>query len=448
MARPFLAARPDCSFLRHGQRRRNRNAASEHAGMSADNLKSPWWVAGGSTIGLIVGNGAIVLFTYGILVGPIVMEFGWTRGIVGTANFFAHVTAAAATPFVGMLIDRYGIRRTSLSFITLFSLSVAAIGLTPASPIMFFLLYALCGLFSAGQTPMPYAKAVSACFDANRGLALGIAMTGVGIGTSLIPRWTQFLVDSYGWREAYFGLGLTTFVIAFPAVALFVGQADGRLSRGSGANAASIPGITARDALASKHFWTIGIASIMFATAVLGTIGHLVPLMVDHGMDRQTAASMMFVVGMSTIIGRLVSGYLLDRFFAPYVAAMFFGLPLLSISLLAGGVSDLAFFFINIGLGLGLGAEIDLMGFLVSRYFGLRAYGQIYGFIFALFAIGSGTGPMLLGFGYDFFGSYNVTHMISIALVFLSTTLLWRLGPYTFPAPHASAAASGRQAMN
>jgi predicted MFS family arabinose efflux permease len=414
--------------------------------MSGFKLESPWWVVGGSTIGLIVGNGAIVLFTFGILLTPITSEFGWSRGTVGAANFFAHLTAALATPFVGLLIDRYGIRRTSLSFITLFSLSVAAIGLTPASPVIFFLLYALCGLFSAGQTPMPYAKAVSACFDARRGLALGIAMTGVGIGTSLIPRWTQFLVDSYGWREAYFGLGLTTFVIAFPAVALLVGQADRRLSRDRAADQESIPGITARAALSSGQFWIIGIASILFATAVLGTIGHLVPLMVDHGMDRQTAASMMVVVGISTIIGRLVSGYLLDRFFAPYIAAAFFGLPLLSITLLSGVTSDYAFFIINIGLGLGLGAEIDLMGFLVSRYFGLRSYGQIYGFIFGMFAIGSGTGPMLLGFGYDFFGSYNVSHMFSIVLIFTATTLLWRLGPYAYPAPHASAAASGHRA--
>jgi predicted MFS family arabinose efflux permease len=399
-------------------------------------LGNPWLVAFGSTIGLIVGNGAIVLFTYGILVNPIVMEFGWTRGIVGTANFFAHLTAALATPVVGLLIDRYGIRRTSLSFITLFSLSVAAIGLTPASPVVFFLLYALCGIFSAGQTPMPYAKAVSACFDAKRGLALGVAMTGVGIGTSLIPRWTQFLVDSYGWREAYFGLGLTTFVLAFPAVALFVGRADRRLTGKNLADAEAIPGMTLRKALRTPSFWTIGIAAVLFASAVLGTIGHLVPLMVDYGMDRQTAASMMVVVGISTIIGRLLSGYLLDRYFAPYVAAAFFGLPLIAISLLTSGASDFAFFFINIGLGLGLGAEIDLMGFLVSRYFGLRAYGQIYGFIFALFAIGSGSGPMVHGILYDVTGSYNVSHMISIVLVFIAGTLLWRLGPYTYPAGH------------
>ncbi|MEE8440003.1 MAG: MFS transporter [Micropepsaceae bacterium] len=413
--------------------------------MSAIKLRSPWWVAGGSTMGLIVGNGAIVLFTFGIFLTPITMEFGWARGTVGAANFFAHVTAALATPFVGGLIDRYGIRRTSLSFITLFSLSVAAISLTPPSPLVFFLLYAICGFFSAGQTPMPYAKAVAACFDARRGIALGVAMAGVGIGTSLIPRWTQFLIDSYGWREAYIGLGLTTFVISFPAVLFFVGQADQRLKRNRAADTGSIPGIETHIALRTPEFWTIGIASILFATAVLGTIGHLVPFLIDRGMDRQTAATMMIGVGTSTIVGRLLSGYLLDRLFAPYVAAVFFSLPLFSIVLLSSGAGDYALLLAIIGLGLGLGAEIDLMGFLVSRYFGLKAFGQIYGYVFALFALGSGSGPMIHGFAYDLTGSYNVIHMISTVLVFIAAALLWRLGPYTYPAPHAGDAASGRR---
>jgi predicted MFS family arabinose efflux permease len=407
-------------------------------------LESPWWVAGGSTIGLIVGNGAIVLFTFGILLTPITMEFGWARGTMGAANFFAHVTAALATPFVGILIDRYGIRKTSLTFITLFSLSVAAISLTPASPIMFFVLYAICGLFSAGQTPLPYAKAVAACFDARRGIALGVAMAGVGIGTSLIPRWTQFLIDSYGWREAYIGLGLTTFIIAFPAVAFFVGQADERLARNRDADIATIPGTAGRDAIRSYQFWTIGIAAILFASAILGTIGHLVPYLTDRGIDRQTAASMMVGVGISTIIGRLVSGYLLDRYFAPYVAAFFFSLPLVSLALLISGATGFGLFLAIIGLGLGLGAEIDLMGFLVSRYFGIRSFGEIYGYVFALFALGSGFGPMAHGFAFDFSGSYNVSHMVSIALVISAAMLLLRLGPYGFPVVHdAPAAASG-----
>ena len=414
--------------------------------MNVIKLKSPWWVAGGSTVGLIVGNGAIVLFTFGILLVPIMMEMGWTRGGAGTAMFVSHVTAALATPFVGMLIDRYGIRKTSLSFITLFSISIAAISLTPASLPVFYLLYAICGFFSAGQTPMPYAKAVSASFDLKRGLALGVAMTGVGIGTSIIPRWTQFLVDSYGWREAYIGLGFTTFVFAFPAVAFFVGQADRRLLQARSGSKGTLPGFDAAKALRTPHFWAIGIAAFMFTFAVNGTIVHVVPLLMDRGLSAQLAASMMIGVGVSTICGRLISGYLLDRIFAPYVAAVFFALPICGIVFLSSGVTEIVPLLAIIFLGLGLGAEVDLIGFLVSRYFGLRAYGQIYGYIFALFALGSGSGPMALGFAYDMTGSYGTGHMFSTAFIFAAATLLWRLGPYSFPAPHPPAALSNLEA--
>ncbi len=155
---------------------------------------------------------------------------------------------------------------------------------------------------------------------------------------------------------------------------------------------------------------------------------------------------MMIGVGISTIIGRLVSGYLLDRYFAPYVAAFFFSLPLISLALLISGATGFGLFLAIIGLGLGLGAEIDLMGFLVSRYFGIRSFGEIYGYVFALFALGSGFGPMAHGFAFDYSGSYNVSHMISIALVVSAAMLLLRLGPYAFPSPHASAAASGLKA--
>ena len=154
----------------------------------------------------------------------------------------------------------------------------------------------------------------------------------------------------------------------------------------------------------------------------------------------------MIGVGISTICGRLISGYLLDRYFAPYIAAIFFTLPICGIVLLGSGVTEIVPLLAIICLGLGLGAEVELIGFLVSRYFGLRAYGQIYGFIFALFALGSGTGPMALGFAYDVMGSYNVGHMFSMALIFAAATLLWRLGPYAFPAPHTPAAASGFKA--
>jgi predicted MFS family arabinose efflux permease len=140
------------------------------------------------------------------------------------------------------------------------------------------------------------------------------------------------------------------------------------------------------------------------------------------------------MVGLSTIAGRLVSGYLLDRYFAPVVTAVLFLLPLIGVSILALGAGGAAPALAAMTLGFGLGAEIDVIGFMVSRYFGLRAYGEIYGCMFAIFTVGTGLGPVLMGLSFDAAGSYTFTlTAFGIALI-IASTLVARLGRYTFPA--------------
>jgi MFS family permease len=151
-------------------------------------LKNPWWVVFGSTVGLIVGNGPIVFFTFGLFLGPVTREFGWDRATFSSSLLVGHGFAAAAYPFLGRAIDRYGVRRVSLTCIVLFALSLASLSLTPPLPAVFVAMAGLVGLLSAGQAPLPYAKAVSSWFDERRGLALGIAMTGIGIGATLVPQ--------------------------------------------------------------------------------------------------------------------------------------------------------------------------------------------------------------------------------------------------------------------
>ncbi len=182
-------------------------------------------------LGLLVGNGPIMQFTFGVLLPPISREFGWPRGTVSAAIVVGLWMTGIATPVAGRLVDRFGTRAVALPAIALFSLATASVALVPASPIAFTALYALMGLTAAGQTPLVYAKAISARFDDRRGLALGIAMAGVGLGATLVPEFAQALVSAVGWRGAYVGLGSLTFLFAFPAVALFLGDASPRVGR-------------------------------------------------------------------------------------------------------------------------------------------------------------------------------------------------------------------------
>ncbi len=404
-------------------------------------FSNPWWVVVGATLGLIVGNGPITLFTFGVFLKPVTAEFHWNRETVALALAVAQTLSGLSTPVVGWLIDRWGIRRITLPVIALFSLSVAAIALTPASPFAFILLYGMMGACGSGQSPLPYAKAISGWFEARRGLALGIAMAGVGLGTALMPQVTRMLIDNAGWRGAYIGLGVITFAVAFPAVLLFVREPEAP-SRKVG-QAATAPGLTARDALKSASFWLILGAAFLVAVAVNGTIAHTVAIMTDRGIARELATSMLTIAGLAMIAGRMLSGYLVDRFFAPYVAAGFFLLPLAGIALLTSGAAGVVPFAGALLLGLGLGAEIDLIAFLVSRYFGLRAFAQVYGYMFAVFVFGSGVGPWLMGVCYDVTRSYSWALAAFGALLLAASFLISRLGPYVYPA--SAIGAAGRE---
>jgi MFS family permease len=418
-------------------------------------FKNPWWVVVGSTIGLIVGNGPITLFTFGVFLKPIVSTFGWNRGTVASAVTVSQALGALATPFVGRMVDRWGVRRVTLPFITAFALTTAAIALTPASPFIFILLYGICGLFGGGQAPLNYAKAISSWFESKRGLALGIAMSGVGIGTALDPQIVRVLIAHVGWRGAYVGLGVLTFALAFPAVALFIREPDRdsvsdreRLASAGHIHdaAGNAPGMPVREAVKSFRFWTILVCVFMVAASVNGSIAHIVPILTDRGISPTVATSLLSVTGIALIGGRILSGFILDRFFAPYVAACFFLLPLTGVGLLSSGAAGIVPLLGTICLGLGLGSEIDIMAFLVGRYFGVRTFGEIYGYIMAAFVFASGLGPTIMGVCYDRTHSYKLAlEGFAIALA-IASILISRLGPYAFPAPKPVAMAPAASA--
>ncbi len=153
-------------------------------------------------------------------------------------------------------------------------------------------------------------------------------------------------------------------------------------------------------------------------------------MLTDRGVSFEAAAGAVSMIGLSLIFGRLLAGYLLDRLFAPYVAIAFLCGPIVGLLLLSqGAVGSVAVVSAAL-LGLGIGAEIDLIGYMVSRYFGLKAFGEIYGYLFAIFIVGTGVGPMMLGFSFDNLGGYGPMLVVFAGLLGLSCLLMLRLGEY------------------
>jgi predicted MFS family arabinose efflux permease len=390
--------------------------------------RSPWWIVFGSVLGMIVSNGPVMQFTFGVFMKPLLTQFSTDRGTVSIAPTLGLMLTGLCTPIAGRLVDRFGIRRVLLPGIMIFSTLTACLGLFAFSIKTFIFIYALMGVASSTQTPLAYAKAVSVSFDRNRGIALSVTMAGVGLGVILLPAFVQHAIAAFGWRMAYVGLGVLMFVLAAPAVMFLVSAAPLRANIAS----ATLPGLTVGQALKSRAFWLIGVAIFLVGLACTGMFAHIVALLTDRGVPLPQAAAAISFGGSALIAGRIASGLMLDRLFAPLVAALFFLIPLAGILLLFVVPGAPAGIAATILIGLGLGAEVDLAAFLVSRYFGLRTFGEIYGYLFMLFIFGSSLGPLAMGVCFSQTGRYTVAMAgFAVGLVLAASAML-PLGAYKY----------------
>jgi MFS family permease len=386
-----------------------------------------WLIPFGSAIALIVGNGAISVFAFGVFIKPLEAQFGWSRASLSGATALCGLLSAIVLPFVGLLIDRVGVRRPLMVAIVLFAANVAAVGLS-GSLLWFQLLIALTGLTGAAQGPIGYVRSISSCFDRRRGLAIGIAMSGVGLGTALIPVYAQWLIGHFGWRVAYAGLGLAILLLAWPMVFAVIRDPRGAPAMGGGA-ATAVAGLRLKEVLALPVFWLLAAAVLFVSLTVNGSLVHVVPMLTDRGWSPGRASSVMVAAGLAGMVGRLVAGFLIDRIFAPYVAIVFFLLAI-------GGVYALSTqqYVVAgvIGVGLAAGAEVDMIGFLVSRYFGLKSFGQIYGLLFSIFTVGAGLGPYLVGVAFTAFHHYDEALFGLGCLLAVAIACFALIGPYRY----------------
>jgi MFS family permease len=398
-----------------------------------------WLVVAASMCGLLVGSGPILIFSTSVFLKPVSAELGITRGDLSSAVFLAAICTAITCPALGWLLDRFGTRRVMIPGVVLYALVVAGFGLMQTKPVFVIpLIFALVGLVGAVQTPIPYAAVVAQWFDRQRGLALGIATAGVGLGVVVLPPLVALLINDFGWRNAYFGLGLAVLLLAWLPVTLFVREPP-TLSRVAAAHADrnltdALPGTQASQAFRQWEFWALTIAFFLGVMAINGTLTHVIPLLTDRGVSLQQAAIMFSFAGYAIIGGRILAGWCLDRIWGPYVAICFFAIPMLGIALLGSGATGIVPLIGAVLCGAGIGAEIDLMAFFLSRYFGLKAYGKIYGVMFAVFNIGTGLGPALSGLTFDRFHSYGPIFIVYEVALAITCLLFVRLGPYPYPA--------------
>lgn len=416
--------------------------ASTSIGQSTGLFQNRWWVVWASLIGMIVGPGSAVIFTVNVFLVPVTTELGWTRGMFSSGLIASAVAAPILTPLFGRLMDRYGIHRIALPTATLYAVAIASFALlTPGAVWAVYLMFAFASGFGACVGPIVYSKAITAWFDKERGFALGIATCGVGLGTFLLPQFAQYLITGFGWRIAYIGLGITTWILSFSMIAIFVREPPGYLARLHAAQAAAAAGgpqpfgMAARDAITgTRQFAILAIIFLLEGLANNGILsGHFVPMLMDRGYTPPAAAALLGSSGLAALVARIIVGFCLDWVRGPVFSAIVMLLPVLGVGLLLSGAGSPAPFFAAVCLGLAIGAEVDMLGFFVSRYFGRRAFGTLYGLIFGCFTIGIGVGPVILGIGYDRTHSYNPVLWVYLVLLVIASAMFLPLGKYNYP---------------
>lgn len=402
-----------------------------------------WWVVFTAALGLCFGGPPIAVFSFGIFFKSLVPEFHASRAAISFAFTLHNVIGALCAPLVGRLIDRFGARRVILPATATFALILISGRALGGSIWQFYLFYTALGLTGIAMSPIPYGVAVSHWFNRRRGLALGFMMVGVGLGAIVAPLLAQRLIPAFGWRMAYAIFGFVILLIPLPVVAALLKNDPverGLLPDGIQpqqtlvARQPETAGLAWHEIWHSPIFWLLICAFFLSGASVHAGVLHMPALLSDRGLSPERAALASSIIGLSLLVGRLGSGYLLDRIFAPRVAMFFFGASALGMAILwFGGTGNIALAAAFL-VGLGMGAESDIIAYLISRYFGLRSFGTAFGHAFGAFVLAGAVGTLLMGAGYDWTHSYTVPLSWFFVAMLVAVGLLARLGPYRYAA--------------
>jgi predicted MFS family arabinose efflux permease len=379
-------------------------------------------------------------FTFGAFIEPLEAEFGWSRGDIALGMSITTFVGALLAPPIGMVVDRIGPRRIGLPGALVFAAGLGTLGLTTSNIWVWWGLWFMLAFAFICIKPLIWTTAVASTFDKQRGLALAVALCGNGVASTFTPSLATWAIAEYGWRMAFPIVGGVVGLIVFPILYFFLHSgADRALARAKRAQAdifiephptsRELYGMTTREALRTLAFYKIAIAAFLFTVAAIGLVPNLIPILSSFGISRGEAAAIAGAAGIASIVGRLVTGALLDRFNVNIISGVIVLLPVVSCLLLLGSPGSIPVAIVAaVIIGVALGSEVDVIAFLTARQFGTLRYGTIFGIVTSLWGFATASGPFLVNLSYDITGSYVTAIKVAIPLFLITSVLLFTLG--------------------
>ena len=363
-----------------------------------------WRVVLAACFGVMAGFGSLFVYTFAVFVKPLGAEFGWSREGISRGFAIAAVTVGLCSPLLGRWIDRFGPRRIILPCMTVFGCGIASLALLRSGLWQFYVTCFGLGVVGNGAAHLAYSRSISTWFQRRLGMALAFVMVGSGLGAMILPIFAQTIISRYGWRAAYLSLGSLALLLGLPLSWRYIRE-RGLIRHESAPVAHS--GMTWQQGLCSFAFWIIVSVLCVSSISMNGAITQMSALLTDRGITPRDAALCASMLGGSSLLGRIGVGWLLDRFFGARVAFAVSLATAAGIFLLARANSFPSGCLAAALIGIGAGGEAAITPYLLTRYFGLRAFSTLYGLTWTFYAAAAAIGPVILGRAFDSTGSYT-----------------------------------------
>jgi OFA family oxalate/formate antiporter-like MFS transporter len=412
-----------------------------------DQAKAPrffygWVVVAAAFCVALVAYG--IQYSFGIFIDPLKDDFGWSGALVGGAASLFMFSRGALAILTGRITDRHG-PRIIVAIGGLF-LGLGLILTSQSSTAwQLYLFYGLMGGFGLSVAYAPLMATVSRWFVSKRGLAIGIVAAGIGAGTAVMSPLAAHLVATHGWRLSYIIIGLLALIIIIPGAFLLrrspeekgllpLGKAEATAGDEENSNIAKredsltseSAGFSLKEAARTRAFWLLLAIIIFWSTCLQMTMIYIYPhANTVLGIPWEVAASFMIVIGISSIIGRLVMGAVSDRLGGKRTLVICLVLQALAMFWLLGATDIWMLYLFATVFGFAYGGCVPLLPVIAGEIFGLKSIGEIIGVQMLGVAIGGAIGPLLGGYVFDVTQSYNFAFMGSgistiIALILLT----------------------------